>query len=269
MLLYEHPLSPYAQKVRIALREKGLPFEARQPPGMGAGQDRSGLAALTPRIELPVLLTEGAKIFDSTVILEYIEDRHPVPPLRPATPLARARARMIEEVCDTHYEAINWGLIELQYFGRGGPELGAQLRARAEEQIGHLHAWLARLLGDHAWLHGEAFGWADMAVVPFVWMSEMLGIPPQPDSPLASWLQRTLQRPSVAATVAEAQASVPTLARAAHLLKGGAFKRQYRDHRLEWMVRSGGVQVLLDGLANGDIRFTDTDRFIAHTLVLE
>lgn len=37
-----------------------------------------------------------------------------------------------------------------------------------------------------------------------------------------------------------------------------------RDHRLEWMIKSGGMQVVLDGLAKGDIRFTDTARFADH-----
>jgi len=37
MLLYEHPLSPYAQKVKISLREKGLKYEAPMPGGLGAG----------------------------------------------------------------------------------------------------------------------------------------------------------------------------------------------------------------------------------------
>jgi hypothetical protein len=44
-------------------------------------------------------------------------------------------------------------------------------------------------------------------------------------------------------------------------LAAGSFRRQFRDHRLDWMIRSGGMQVVLDGLAKGDIRFTETSRF--------
>ena len=47
-------------------------------------------------------------------------------------------------------------------------------------------------------------------------------------------------------------------------LAAGSFRRQFRDHRLEWMIRSGGMQVVLDGLAGGDIRFTETSRFAGH-----
>ena len=39
-------------------------------------------------------------------------------------------------------------------------------------------------------------------------------------------------------------------------LNSGTFRREYRDHRLEWMMKSGGVQIVLDGLAKDNIRFT-------------
>ncbi|MGE3142990.1 MAG: glutathione S-transferase family protein [Hyphomonadaceae bacterium] len=265
MLIYEHPLSPYAQKVRIALREKGVPFECRLPRALGAGV-ANGLEELTPRFETPVLIAEGMRIFDSTIILEYVEERFPEPPLMPAAPIERARARMIEEVCDTHYEAINWALGEIDYFGRGGEALGPSLRARAIEQIGHIHAWLTRLLSARDWLNGDQFGWADMAAAPYVSMSELFAVAPATPE-LAAWLARLKARPSAAATFAEARDGLSGLAGAADRLRGGNFKRQFRDHRLEWMIRSGGLQVVLDGLAQNNIRFTETDLFLAHSTV--
>jgi glutathione S-transferase/RNA polymerase-associated protein len=42
----------------------------------------------------------------------------------------------------------------------------------------------------------------------------------------------------------------------AALVKQGLFKREYRDHRLEWMMRSGGAEIVLDGMKNGSIRFS-------------
>ncbi|MGI9168638.1 MAG: glutathione S-transferase N-terminal domain-containing protein, partial [Caulobacteraceae bacterium] len=51
--LYEHPLSPYAQKVKIALREKGVAFEASVPGGMGSGGAVGEFAAASPRAEVP------------------------------------------------------------------------------------------------------------------------------------------------------------------------------------------------------------------------
>lgn len=77
MLLYEHPLSSYAQKVKIALREKGLPFTAELPESFGTGWADTPLAEATPRQEVPVLVDGEARTFDSTIILEYIEERWP------------------------------------------------------------------------------------------------------------------------------------------------------------------------------------------------
>ncbi|WP_300556589.1 glutathione S-transferase family protein, partial [Maricaulis sp.] len=88
--LYEHPLSPYAQKVKIALREKGVPFEVAMPEGIGAGSTGGAFAEAAPRREVPALIDGDVSLFDSTIILEYIEDKWPEPSLFPADPAARA-----------------------------------------------------------------------------------------------------------------------------------------------------------------------------------
>lgn len=263
IVLYEHPLSPYAQKVRILLREKGLPFDFRTPDALGSGADNPSLALLNPRFEVPSLVHDGETIFDSTIILEYLEECFPTPPMMPPTPKARARMRMIEEVCDTHYEAINWGLGEVRFFGRGGDVLGPKLRSAAEQQVGYMHRWLENLLGTNEWLTGASFGWGDLCALPYVSMSGMFGIAPPSGTQLEAWLARAMRRSSVALTVSEAAATLPSMEGLSQFLASGAFKRQFRDHRLEWMIRSGGLQVVLDGLASDDIRFTDLAAFAA------
>ena len=115
--LYDHPLSPYGQKVKIALIEKGVEFEGMLPNAIGSGQVDDEFAAANPRGEVPALIDGDAAIFDSTVILEYIEDKWPKPALLPATPIDRARVRMLEDVMDTHFEAITWALSEIRNFG--------------------------------------------------------------------------------------------------------------------------------------------------------
>src|SRR6202000_2839300 len=89
--LYDHPLSPYAQKVRIALREKGVPFQVALPGGLGAGGAAGEFAEANPRAEVPVLIDGEARVFDSTIILEYLEDAYPTPAMLPASAAERAR----------------------------------------------------------------------------------------------------------------------------------------------------------------------------------
>ncbi len=257
MILYEHPLSPYAQKCKIALREKKVQFELRLPTGIGAG---AGLAAdflrASPRGEVPALVDGDTRIFDSTIILEYIEEKWPAPPLLPRDPAARARARMIEDAMDTHYEAINWGLGEIRFMGRAKGELAAQIERNAARQTAAWRRWLAQQLGDAEWFGGEGFGWADLSVVPYLNGSAGFGLAPEPGSKLAAWLARANARPSVAQTAKEAAASIAGMTAVGDLIEKGLFKREYRDHRLEWMIKSGGLQVVLDGLAKSNIRFT-------------
>jgi len=258
LTLYDHPLSPYAQKVKIALREKGQAFEAALPAGMGAGGAQGAFVKANPRAEVPALVHGEVSVFDSTIILEYIEDCWPDPALLPATPADRARVRMLEEVMDTHFEAINWGLSEIRWFRRAEGELAEALTAQAARQTEGFYVWLEDQLGDRPWFNGEAFGWGDLAVAPFLNGSVGHGNPPARGTRLSDWLARANARPTVAATMAEAQASsrASTMTNVAELVKLGLFRREYRDHRLEWMIRSGGREVVLQGLAADNIRFT-------------
>jgi glutathione S-transferase len=255
MLLYEHPLSSYAQKVKIALREKGLAFDVETPQAVGSGNSAGSFAAASLRLEVPALIDGEAHLFDSTIILEYLEDKYPSPALLPRDPVARAQARMIEEVCDTLYEAINWGLGEIGWFKRAEGRLADEMKAKAASQTRQIMDWLEGKLGNGTWFGGD-FGWADLSVAPYLNRSVAYGIGPAEDSPLAAWHRRACERPSVAATFKEYEAARPAMANVVERLASGAFRREYRDHRLEWMMKSGGVQIVLDGLAKNNIRFT-------------
>jgi RNA polymerase-associated protein len=255
MLLYEHPLSSYAQKVKIALREKGVAFEAQLPPDFGTGQPEGPLAIANPRAEVPVLIDGVTRIFDSTVILEYIEERWPEPPLLPQSPEARAFARITEDVCDTQYEAVNWGFGEILWFRRATGDLAEAMKAKAAAQTKLLQDWLAGRLGDAPWFGGDSFGWADAAAAPMVNRSVYYGMAPEPGGRLALWHARLRERPSVAQTFAEFERAAERMAAASGMYTTGGRKREYRDHRLEWMVKSGGIDIVLAGLRDDNIRF--------------
>lgn len=251
-LLWEHPLSPYAQKVKIALREKGVAFEVRMPTGVGTGSGDDAFANGSPRREVPTLEHNGLTIFDSRIITDYIEETWPTPAISPTIPAERARARMIEEAVDTQLEAIGWGMMELRVFKRGDDASRAKLEAQAQRQFAQAHTWLERHLGDAPYFGGDQFRRADMAVIPHLAGASR----PKPESKLGQWFARCLGRESVSTTLAESQASLTGMANVDAAVKAGIFKRQYRDHRLEWMMRSGGVDIVLDGLKTNTIRFS-------------
>lgn len=256
LILYEHPLSPYAQKVKIAMREKGIAFEARLPDGIGAGTTGGEFAKASPRGEVPALVDEKVSVFDSTVMLEYLEDKWPNPPMLPVLPAERARVRMIEDVMDTQFEAISWGLGELNFFRRAEGELKTQMEAAAERQVRHYFDWLESELGDEVWFNRSSFGWGDLSVVPYLNGVAGFGLAPAADSRLADWLARANDRESVATTREESAASITSMEQVDAAVRAGLFKRQYRDHRLEWMMKSGGREIVLKGMDDDTIRFT-------------
>ncbi|MCE9521252.1 MAG: glutathione S-transferase family protein [Alphaproteobacteria bacterium] len=257
VILYEHPLSPYAQKCKIALYEKGVAFELKMPTAIGTGHADSDFLKANPRAEVPALVEGDFAIFDSTVILEYIEDRWPTPPLLPRDAKLRAKARMIEEAMDTHYEPINWGLGEIRWFKRAEGEQARVIEARAAGQARAFYAWLERHLGESAWFCGETFGWADLSVIPYINGSTGLGVGPSATSKLGRWQARANARESVAKTAKAAEDSIAGMAMVGEAVRQRLFKREYRDHRLEWMIRSGGLDVVLDGIKADTIRFSN------------
>jgi glutathione S-transferase len=254
--IYDHPLSPYAQKVKIALREKNVPFETQLPGGIGVGGAAGEFVEANPRAEVPALIDGETMIFDSTIILEYIEDNWPTPPLLPHGAAERARVRMLEEVMDTHYEAINWGLGEIRFFGRAKGEQASGIEAKAKLQTHGFYRWLEAQLGERDWFNGAEFGWGDLSVVPYVNGSVSHGFPPAEGTRLSAWLRRVNARPSVAEANNEAISVRGTMVNVAEMVEQGLFKREYRDHRLEWMIKTGGVDVVLKGLEKDNIRFT-------------
>jgi glutathione S-transferase len=255
MHVLEHPLSSYAQKVKIMLREKGLDFTVEIPGGLGSGDKASALAQANVRIEVPTLIDGDTRVWDSSIILQYLEDKFPTPALLPADPAARAKARMIEDVCDTQYEAINWGMGEIRWFRRAEGKLADMMMANAARQSAQIQEWLTQQLGAGPWFGGASFGWADMCVAPFVNRSAYYQVGLAEGSALRRWLERVRQRPSVAKTFAEFDAAAAGMANAHERIASGAIRRQYRDHRLEWMIKSGGLTIVQEGLARNNIRF--------------
>jgi glutathione S-transferase/RNA polymerase-associated protein len=257
--LFEHPLSPYAQKVKIALCEKALPFDRVFVDPSRAGDDPAyqEFVLASPRREVPALVDGPVRLADSTVILEYLDERYPKPSLSPEQPADRARVRMLEEMMDTEYEAVNWGIMELKVFERASGALADQLLTRAALQLQRLWNRLERELEGRRFMNGTEFGRGDAAVHPHIAVSQGLGYPLSDLHPrLLAWEQRVASRSSVKRVVNESAEFLRRLHRP-DTASEAPVVRQYRDHRLEWMMKTGGAPIVTAGLADGTIRFAE------------
>lgn len=207
--LYSGPLSLFSRKVEIALREKGLAFERIMVPfNQTTGYDpkHPEVVAINPKRQVPVLNDDGIVLYDSTVILEYLEDAYPEPPLFPHCPGARARCRLDELYAD---EIMLQALKPLMH--RTSPPSTDQTRRLAQEADAliaehalekHYAVLEDRLAGREYF--GDAVSVADIALFMSVLFSLRLGGPSlAPFEGLSRWFERLKLRPAFAQAAVE------------------------------------------------------------------
>jgi len=162
---------------------------------------------------------------------------------------------VLEDIADTEFEPALWAIFEVRFFGRGSGELGEQLVAAATSCVERHMDRLEQALGDREFFGGDSFGIADAALVPHLGGAAQAGIKAGPARPrLSEWVKRVRARPSVQLDqqhVRELGGSLGEEAQAA-----ATRPRQYRSHRLEWMLKYGGLPVVLDGIERGTIQFS-------------
>ncbi len=161
-------ISPYVRKVLVVLERKGIPYDI-DPIVPFFGDER--FAALSPLRRVPVYRDDCVTLCDSTVICEYLEDRHPEPALAPRDPALRARDRWLEEFADTRMgEVMIWRLfnqvaIKPRVWGEKTDE--AVLRHALEVELPHVLDYLETQLPAAGFLFGEEPGIADVSVASF------------------------------------------------------------------------------------------------------
>jgi len=160
-------LSPYVRKVLVVLGLKGIPYEI-DPIVPFFGNEEFG--RLSPLRRVPVLIDDATCLSDSTVICEYLEERHPQPPLFPVGSVRRAHARWLEEFADTRMgEVFIWRLfneVAINPFVWGRPTDEVVLRRATDVEIPEILDYLESQLPGEGCLFGGICV-ADIAVASF------------------------------------------------------------------------------------------------------
>jgi glutathione S-transferase len=159
--------SPYVRKVLVVLDLKGIAYEI-DPIIPFMGNDE--FSKLSPIRRIPVLMDDRVTLSDSTVICEYLDDRHPEPAVRPADPVARARARWLEEFADTRMgEVFIWQLfnqVAINPYVWGIPTDQEILTRTLERDIPHILDYLEAELPENSFLFGP-LATADVSIATF------------------------------------------------------------------------------------------------------
>jgi glutathione S-transferase len=205
-------LSLFSRKVEIALGEKGLAVERIVVPftqAKGYAPKHPAVLAANPKGQVPVLVDDGLELFDSTVILEYLEDAHPEPPLYPADPKARAACRLLELAADEILLPPVRSLMHRSEPPADPARLAEQEAAarRGEAEIAKQYAILQGKLGARDYFCG-GYSVADIALFMTILYALRLKGPRLEAAPaLAAWHARVAARPAVARVAAEIAAA--------------------------------------------------------------
>jgi glutathione S-transferase len=183
LTLYDADRCPFCARARIVLAEKGVEYENVQ---IDLENRPAWLYEKNPLGKVPVLEEEAFLLPESPVIMEYLDERYPEPPLLPADPGERALARLWVERFDD--------LLGRDYYAaRRGDEDGR------ERLAGRLAA-LDGVVAATPYLAGAAYGLADIAYVPWIFRArDVLGLDVEGLRALDAWLDRLVERPAVAA----------------------------------------------------------------------
>ena len=192
LTLISHDLCPYVQRAVIALSEKGVSFERRY---VDLADKPDWFLTISPLGKVPLLQAGDAVIFESAVILEYLEETQ-ANPLHPVDPLARAQHRAMIEFGSAVLSDI-WGL-EIA----PTRELAVARIEALREKFGRLE----RSLGAGPWFAGERFGLVDAAFGPVFRYFDLFDRLLDPGifagkPKVAAWRAALGERPSIAEAV--------------------------------------------------------------------
>jgi glutathione S-transferase len=197
--------SPFVRKVRIAMIEKGLPYELVPVMPMGVSDD---FKRISPLGKIPVYQDGDYTLPDSSCILAYLERVHPSPPLYPQDARQYGRALFLEEYADTRLvETLGPAFFERvvkPMFLKQSPD-DARVAQALTVQLPPVLDWLEAQVGDGEGIVGGRFGVADIAIaspfVNFLWGGERIDAGRWPK--LAAYVERIWSRPSFKGVIEE------------------------------------------------------------------
>ncbi|MDO8719667.1 MAG: glutathione S-transferase [Polaromonas sp.] len=162
------PISNYYNKVKLALLEKGVPFNEEVVP-VYSTQD--AVLAASPLAKIPYIRTPQGGLCESQAIMEYIEAAYPQPPLLPADPFAAAKVRELITFIDLHLELVAREFYPQAFFGGTVSE---STQARVRKQLEKNIAAFKQLAKFSPYVAGDTFTQADCAAwasLPLVGMA--------------------------------------------------------------------------------------------------
>lgn len=195
MTLYSGDLDIYSHQVRIILAEKGVNVDIINVDENHPNED---LLELNPYNTLPTLVDRELVLYQARVVMEYLDERFPHPPLLPVYPVARAKSRLMIYRIDRDWYSLYKTILS------GNPK--AAKSARAELKDGLIS--LSPVFADSPYFLSEEFTLVDCCIAPLLWRLPSLDIELPSNASTKSvrdYMNRLFKRESFQASLTEAE----------------------------------------------------------------
>jgi RNA polymerase-associated protein len=180
----------------MVLAEKGVAVDIVE---VDPGNTPEDLAEINPYNSVPTLLDRELVLYESTVIMEYLDERFPHPPLLPVYPVARAQSRLLIHRIET-----DWcGRVDLLMMGKGRETALDKARKELRESI----IGIAPIFGETEFFMSDEFTLVDCCVTPILWRLPALDIklPERSTRPMQKYMQKMFERDSFRTSLTEAE----------------------------------------------------------------
>ncbi|MDE1923001.1 MAG: glutathione S-transferase N-terminal domain-containing protein [Gammaproteobacteria bacterium] len=197
MTLFSAPTDPWSHRARLVLAEKGIAIDV---VSADAGKLPEDLLDLNPYHSLPTLVDRDLVLYDSRVIIDYLDERFPHPPLMPIDPVTRAQFR----VALYRVERDWYGMAhDIQADPHG------KTAAQSRRVLGEAIAASAEVFKAKPFFLSDEFSLVDASIAPILWRLRHYGIelPPQA-APIVKYMNTVFSRPAFRASLTEAERSM-------------------------------------------------------------
>lgn len=195
MTLYSGPADIYSHRVRLVLAEKGINVDITDVAD--PGKPPEDLIDLNPYGSVPTLVDRDLVLYFDTVIMEYLDERFPHPPLMPVDPVSRAYNRLMLQ------------RLERDLFGHYHSVAAGRDKAATKARKALRDALLAMgpVLDEKPFFFSDEFSLVDCALAPLLWRLPSLGVdlPPKQARPLLAYADRIFARDGFRASLSEAE----------------------------------------------------------------
>lgn len=194
MTLFSGPTDIYSHQVRIVLAEKGVSFEIEHVEKDNPPQD---LIDLNPNQSVPTLVDRELTLWESRIIMEYLDERFPHPPLMPVYPVARGESRLY-----MHRIEKDWYTLMNVIVNGSASEADSARKQLREELLA-----IAPVFGQKPYFLSDEFSLVDCYLAPLLWRLPQLGIEfsGAGAKELKGYMTRVFERDSFLASLTEAE----------------------------------------------------------------